>query len=342
MSPVHDGANHEISKAIVGALRLKLLPEEKKAIEHRSTTNPDAYNLYLLARRHWLEWNNNDHRRAEVVVRVCRQALAIDPDYAQAWALLALAQTELHFWFDRPVNGLEAAERALAIDPNLAEAHCVRARYRQSEGLIDEANRQMEVALQLGPESPEVNKEAAFLNFRQARIENATRHFEKAAALVDADYHSTGMLLTCYRALGDREALERCARMTLTRVERALAQDPANSKALGFGAIALAATGEVERTKEWIDRAMLIDPDNILQRYNLACCITGHLNDDEGALELLIPYFEQANRVQVEHAEVDPDMTRLWENPRFRAMVAAARTRLGIAGDPEAGRTEPA
>src|ERR1700741_598176 len=38
----------EISEAIVNALKLKLLPEEKKAIEQRGTTNPDAYNLYLM------------------------------------------------------------------------------------------------------------------------------------------------------------------------------------------------------------------------------------------------------------------------------------------------------
>jgi TolB-like protein len=40
----------QISEAIVAALKLKLLPEEKKAIEQRGTTNPEAYKLYLMAR----------------------------------------------------------------------------------------------------------------------------------------------------------------------------------------------------------------------------------------------------------------------------------------------------
>jgi len=43
----------EISEAIVKALKLKLLPEEKRAIEQRGTTNLDAYNLYLMARQHY-------------------------------------------------------------------------------------------------------------------------------------------------------------------------------------------------------------------------------------------------------------------------------------------------
>ena len=41
----------EISHAIVDALKVKLLPEEKKAIERHGTENVDAYNLYLLARQ---------------------------------------------------------------------------------------------------------------------------------------------------------------------------------------------------------------------------------------------------------------------------------------------------
>ena len=326
----------EISKAIVGALKLKLLPQEKKAIEQRGTSSPDAYNLYLLARRRWVDGNNEDHRRAEVVIRVCRQAIAIDPDYAQAWALIALAQTELRFWHGRPEDGREAAERALAIDPNLAEAHCVQARYLQNDGLIDEANRHMNSALRLDPESWEVNKEAASLMFRQRRIEDAIPLFEKAAALVDADYHSAGMLITCYGALGRQDDLDRAGRTAFARVERALALDPTNSKALGIGAVALAVLGETQRTKEWIDRAMLIDPDNILQRYNLACCLASYLQDDDAALDLIGPYFAQASSGQVDYAEVDPDMGRVWAHPRFKAMVAAARTRLDAAGEVDA------
>ena len=321
----------EISKAIVGALKLKLLPQEKKAIEQRGTSSPEAYNLYLLARRTWVDGTNDDHRRAEVVIRVCRQAIAIDPDYAQAWALIALAQTDLRFWHGRPDDGREAAERALAIDPNLAEAHCVRARYLQHEGLIEEANRQTETALRLDPESWEVNKESAFLFFRQGRIADAARCFEKAAALLDDDYHSAGMLITCYGSLEDRESQLQAARITFARVERALARDPTNSKALGLGAGALAIMGEAARTRQWIARAILIDPDNSLQRYNLACTMTAFLQDDDGAMDLLGPFFDQVTRIQFQHAEVDPDMDRLRKNPRYEAMVAAAKARLEAA-----------
>ena len=54
----------EISEAIVKALKLKLLPEEKAAIEQRGTDNVDAYNLYLMARSYYVTGNQGDPRQA--------------------------------------------------------------------------------------------------------------------------------------------------------------------------------------------------------------------------------------------------------------------------------------
>lgn len=318
----------EISKAIVASLKLRLLPKEKKAIEQRGTASPEAYNLYLLARRRWVDGNNEDKRRAEVVVRICRQAIAIDPDYAQAWALTALAQAELQFWNGHAEDGRAAAEKALALNPALAEAHGVKARHLLDAGKAEEANAQLARALELDPESWEVNREAASIMFRQSRLEEAIPFYEKAAELVDTDYHSSSMLMTCYRGVGRTQDLKRIGGLTFARIERALAQDPTSSRALGMGAMALAAIGEAQRTREWIDRALLIDPDNIVQRYNMACSLAAYLHDDDGALELMVPYFEQASRGEVDYAEIDPDMDRIREHPRFRTMVQAARKRL--------------
>src|SRR6185437_2754644 len=161
----------EISKAIVSSLRLKLLPKEKKAIEQRGTSNVEAYNLYLMARQHWISGNDGDIRRDEVVVRISRQAIEIDPNYAEAWALIALAQAEMRFRHDKPEDALAAAERALDLDPTLPEALCVKARYLADEdGKPEEADRQIQLALRLNPESWEVNKEAARLLSRSGKM----------------------------------------------------------------------------------------------------------------------------------------------------------------------------
>jgi len=321
----------EISKAIVSALRVKLLPKEKKAIEQRGTSSVEAYNLYLMARQHWISGNDGDIRRDEIVIRLATQATDIDPDYAKSWALMALAQCELHFTQDKDVNALPAAERALELDPNLPEALCVKARYlAEKDGKPEEADRLIQLALRIDPESWEVNKEAARLLSRGGKMREAIPYYEKAALLAESDFQSTGMLGTCYAAVGDEKELQRTARMTVERAERALTQDPANGSALGFGAHALAILRDGERAKEWIKRALLMDPDNFTMRWNLTCALSRHLQDVDGAIELLKTFVDRAPPAMVKYLRLDTDLDPLRDDDRFEKLVAAAEERVGF------------
>jgi adenylate cyclase len=325
----------EISKAIVQALRVKLLPQEKKAIEARGTTNVDAYNLYLMARRHWVEVTGGDVKREEAVIRICRQATAIDPNYADAWALMALAQAELRFWHGKDEDALPAAERALAINPNLAEIRCVRARYLEESGKKDEANREMATALELGPESWEVNREAARMMFRAGRYRDAIPYFEKAASLIDTDFHNPVMLISCYQATGDKEKLHASARTALERAERALGDDPTNVAAIAAGITPLVLFGEEQRARDWMQRGLLLNPDSLTMRYNFACALILELNDFKAALDMMEPYFERVHSpTMIKHLEADPDFDAIRADARFQQMLAAAKDRIGIADAP--------
>ena len=322
----------EISEAIVKALKLKLVPEEKKAIEHRGTDNVEAYNLYLMARQSYVTSHEADARRTETILRLCQRAVEVAPGYARVWALIAIGQMNLRFVNGRPGDdGLVPAERALALDPNLAEAHAVKARILSQYGRHEEAAAELDVALRLDPESYEVNRAAAYLRFRQQRLDEAIRHYEKALSLMETDLNSGSMLLTCYTAVGDSEAARRVAKITLSRTEKTLAQDPNNGTAMAYGAIALATLGEAERAKDWISRALLIDPENMNARYNFACSLTNYLKEPEAALELLGPVFETMAIAWLNHAKADPDLDPLRQDPRFKAMVASAEARLGAA-----------
>jgi len=319
----------EISKAIASALQLKLLPKEKKAIEHRGTDSAEAYNLYLMARQQWISGNDGDPRRDEVVQRICRQATAVDPAYARAWALMALAQSSLRFRFSRAGDeGLESAERALALDPNIAEAHCVKGIFLREQGQHAEADVEMATAVALNPDSWEVNKEAGRHFFRHGDFAKAIPYFEKATSLMETDYNDAGLLISCYNALGDAQGQRRAAQLTQERAEKAIAHDPSNGAALGYGASSLAVLGEADRAREWIDRALLIDPENMTMRYNLACSLTTYLGDPDGALDLLEPYFQRVGIQDISHAKVDPDMDKLRDHPRFREMLVQAETRV--------------
>ena len=319
----------EISKAIVAALKVKLQPEEKKAIEQRGTTNVEAYNLYLMARQYWVTGNHGDARREERVMRICKRAVEIDPNYAQAWALLAIAQSNLRYGFGRPVDdGVAAAHTALAIDPTIAEAHCPMARRLQETGRQDDAMAELKRGLALDPESFDLNKAAAFMLLKQGGIREAAEHYEKAVAAMETDYHGWGMLTTCYKSLNDPRIVQ-AARTTLDQAERVLAEDPSNGAAISFAVGALGMLGEADRAKDLIQRALLIDPDNLNMRYNFACALS-NLNEREAALEMLESSLLKA-KGSLGMAEMDPDLDNIRDDPRYHAMIAEAKGRIAEA-----------
>ena len=125
----------EISSQVVAALKLKLLPAQQPgSLQH--THNAGAYQLYLLGKQ--VERRDGDHPRA---VRLLREAVAMDPDYANAWAELAVATDELANNEDSPVRAEQdvkaafaAADRAIALAPNLSDGYASRGllRYNRS------------------------------------------------------------------------------------------------------------------------------------------------------------------------------------------------------------------
>jgi adenylate cyclase len=145
--------------------------------------------------------------------------------------------------------------------------------------------------------------------------------------LLDTDTNSGSMLRACYAAVGDLQALARVAKMTLSRAETTLKQDPNNAAAIGYGANALAAQGDSQRFKEWMKRALALEPDNIKSRYNFACAMA-RLKESEAALELLEPIFENISIGLLNHAKADPALDLLRNDPKFTAIVKAADARL--------------
>ena len=105
----------------------------------------------------------------------------------------------------------------------------------------------------------------------------------------------------------------------------------AREEVLDLAETVAAPIGHSLRGKDWIQRALLLDPDNRNVLYNVACGLTFRNSDLEGALELLDQYFERADSpAYILHAEIDPDMDPLRGDPRFKTMLAEAKVRLGM------------
>ncbi|MDE2090537.1 MAG: TIR domain-containing protein [Gammaproteobacteria bacterium] len=328
----------EISQAIVKALKLRLLPEEKKAIERRGTNSVEAHDLYLMARQIYVTNQEADERASKAIVHLCARATEIDRNYAQAWALMAIGFRTLHVLGVGSDDGMAAAEKALALNPDLAEAHAVKASILLMKGRTDTAADEVAIALKLDPESYEVNRAAGRLNYQLHRYEDAIRLFEKAADLIDADLHSASMLISSYNALNDAVGVHRAAELAFKRAEAILTHDQHNSGVIAYSAYALAALGESERAKVRMNRAQLIDPDNWNMRYAFACALSVYLKDKEAALEMLKSVYATITDAFLPYANADPDFELLHDDPRYQAMVAAAEVRLAATGATAAAR----
>ena len=325
----------EISEAIVDALKIKLLASEKRAIEQRSTTNPEAYKLYLMA-RHYNAMGSGRHR--EIVVRLCKRAVEIDPGYARAWALLALCQANKRLVeASTGDTGWDAAERALMLEPDLAEAHAAKGRILGDQGRLDEALAEHERAMALDPDSYEVNAPAARSFVALRRYPEAIACLERAAVAMENDFWALGMAIQCYEAIGDADGMRSAARRELERVEKIMATEPDHGLAIGWGVSALVALGEADRARDWIERALLLEPENINLLYNLACNLVT-LGDFDRALDLLADVIPHMQAQNLRWVAIDNSLDPIREHPRYQALVAQAEARMR----PEAHDGQPA
>jgi adenylate cyclase len=317
----------EIAEAIVGALKLKLLPEEKRAIERRGTESVEAYNFYLMARQLYLAGRSTSAHGSESIVRLCSGATNIDPDYAQAWALMALAQA-VPTTSQSTDRGSAAADRALYLDPSLAEAHVAKGRVLYNKVDLIAARKEYEAALALDPELFEANMNAGLLELTDGRHEAAVALLEKAAALSPDNPNPVITLLYTYRALGNSDAERRTAKLLLQDAERILAQQPDDTNAMGFAVQALGVLGEGARAREMMARGMLLDPENGTMKLHFVQALA-KLNEIESALELAESMMNSPTLLL--WLSAGAKNTQLAVHPRFVAMLTEAESRLNPA-----------
>jgi adenylate cyclase len=338
--PVADvfAVQDELSCAIVEALRLKLLPEERQAIEQRRTHSAEAYELYLLGRRYYEAggWDSSEQRQLEAIERLCGRAVTLDPEFAQAWSLMAVAQTAMQCHLSTPGGdgGREAIDRALALDPDQADPHAINARYLLQDGRMDEARTELDIALRLDPEAALVRAVAGRFFYVQHDFAQAIPHLEYSTSSSEIWASEGGLLLSAYRAIGDDEGVRSAARRVFERAERVLARDYINLNGLGCGVGALAALGQIDRARALVERALLIAPDNARMRYNFACGMATFAGDRDAALELLEPVVSECSASMLRHVALDPDFDGMRDDPRFVTMMQAAVERLGLAEMP--------
>ena len=114
----------EVAQAIAKAVQAKLTPDEKRRLATRPVVSPEAHELYLKGRHFW----NQRGLGLKKAIEFFQRALDHSPTYSPAYAGLADSYALLGFYgFQPPLEAMpkakQAASKALALDPALAEAH---------------------------------------------------------------------------------------------------------------------------------------------------------------------------------------------------------------------------
>jgi len=310
----------EITRSIVEQLKVRLLPQEREAVEQIPTENIEAYTYCLRGRdfyrryiKHYLQLGR----------RMFAKAVELDPLYARAYAGMANCDSFLRYYyrFDISTDSILAlADKALSLDEALPEVHASRGFALLLAHRPDEAVAEFERAIALDPSSFEAHYLYGRLCHGQGKMEKTAALFERAAEINPDDLNVPTFLTHVYRSLGRDEARQRWARRTVEIAERQLALYPDDARPPCMGIEGLIELGETNRAREWISRALALEPDDPTVQYNVACGLT-KLGELEWALDLLEHSLRNAPPEMISWVKHDADLDSLRNHPRYQEIL---------------------
>ena len=313
----------EITQTIVAQLKVKLLPEEKQAITQAPTDNIEAYTWYLRGRE---LFRRSTKPNLLLARQMFAKAIELDPAYARAYAGMADCDSFLFLQYseDVSVDGILAnCAKALSLDPRLAEARASRGLAMSLHQNFAEAEAEFELAIGANPNLFEAHYFYARVCYIQQKMPEAARHFERAAEVNPDDYQSPARLQQVYHGLGLPEKERDASRRAVERATRDIVRNPDSPRPLYLEANALAGLSQMAQAKDWAARALALDPDDVLTKYNIAClyCVFGDLDT---AFDLLIDMIPRSNQETKTWILNDTDFAPLHGYPRWATVVDMA------------------
>ena len=245
-----------VSTRVVEALALKMSSDERTRMTQRYTENAAAYQAYLKGRYHTLQYTPEGNKQA---VAELNEALRLDPAYALAWAGLADAYTAASDWLLPPREALSkartAAEKALALDDTLAEAHAALGHVFVHQ-FNPAAEREFQRAMELNPNSVA----AMFFYFEYFYGRDA----DKAVAVLRRVQQLDPLSQTAGSFIASTYLMARRDDEALVEAQKALEMDPNNPLSRDILAMAYGAKGnhseavaELEKVRQQLPTSMV-------------------------------------------------------------------------------------
>jgi len=300
----------EIAKSIAEALRVALTPAESESLVQNRPDNVRAYDLYLRGRQRYASYTVEAIRDA---LELFQQAIAIDPDYAMAWAGVAdcYGQMLQYEMTKDPVDvarlGLLAARRAIAINPRLAEAHKAEGLVLRFTGDLAGSKASLRRALEANPRFTPALINLAVEAMTGADLAGTERFIRRSLEIDPQDPFATNWLVQVLKLTSrEDEAIEAAHRL------RQLSDDP------------LYVTG-AHANQVWVHlgRGNLAAAEQALREGIADGARPGNMKAAEAAIAARVSREKDASRLLGE-IEKEPQLA-----PAALSMAASAAIRLG-------------
>ena len=341
------GLQTEVARQVVQALQVQLGLDEVRALEKKATTNPAAHALYLKGRFHHYQYSEADGKLA---IDCFKQALALDPDYAMAYAGMAAVYAELSSSFMPPAEAMPLAKsyvtKALAIDDSLAEAHHSYASVKWwGDWDFAGAETEFKRSLELNPNDAMTHADYAGFLSQRGRFAEALAAADRALALdpqSDADRASIFINQRRYEeAVAEvrqqlaRQSSSDTARLRYllanvyvlqgklreavseARLAQAASAKPGASDA--FLAIVLASAGEKAEARAMVDSILRLAQERYIPPVRIARIYVA-LGETDHAFEWLQTAYDTRSD-HLLHLNISPYYDNLRADPRFQALL---------------------
>lgn len=334
-----------LTLAVAAALRLRLLPEQEKALVRRTVTNPEAYNQYLLGRSFFRQSTPESFSLSKSALEI---SIALDPSFAPAHAELANTVSYLADTAET-AQGVAAghararalADKAVALDPQSAAGYRVRASLRALAFDFKGAMRDTVRALRLNGGDSDNLRRYGLLLLSQGRLDEALMTTSRAAELDPLSANAYVVLGMIYNAQEEPDA-------AIAALDEALQLTPGHAYAQGNLVQAWLLKGDAARARAvaeamkpglWRTFALALSEHSLGNR-ELADAALAELirtsadgaayqiaeayawrGENEPAFEWLERAFQQHDG-GLEQIRNDPLLRSLRDDPRFPALLA--------------------
>jgi len=256
----------EVAQRIAASLEARLSGREQEEIANIPTKNSQAYDEYL---RGLTLLNKQGFESLDDAARHLRKAVELDPQYAQAWAQLTVAESE-RYNFDRTPAQLDrarrASETAVRLQPDLAEVHAGLSAFYYCLGDFDGALRELEEARKRAPNDATTIFYMGLVTRRKGKLDEAIA-LQKQATVFDP--RNSDMWVNLGRSYRGKRDFKTARQM----FDRAIAIAPDEIDIVGMKAETYIAEGDLDAAEELL-RGRKIDSfgDALYQQLELLVC----------------------------------------------------------------------